>query len=233
MEQIPFAMFPRKRLFLLLSICLLPWAGVSAITEAEAEAKRRAVLERDALILRNQKKFEELPLKYDQRGVAVTYFVNPYKSGFADGEYRYLGFRFKTPEKIAGDFGWMYLLRNPDGPQTVAGFSWCLLRADGAKMGLLSEYYRRSVSEFSELKKNYPHTKQVVFQDFGGHEFEPSTEYVMWLRTKEAEGMPDLALAFAFGRSSELPGLRMLPIGKRIEREREPKPLTSYEGDPW
>jgi hypothetical protein len=174
-----------------------------------------------------------LPLKYDASGRAVIQYVDPSRHFFLHDGHRCVGFRFRTPQRIDGDFVWMFLLRSVDGPTLMAAGGTAIYRATGElKENIWQDFKRSRVSSYPELREMFPYTVDLDLNQSPGAQFLPDQEYIVMRRMLEHEQAPEFAVAIAFARPGTPPE-SVLPIGPRKVPQPTPPPAKSIEGDPF
>lgn len=174
--------------------------------------------------------FDQLPLEYDAAGKAAFHVIDPEKRFFLADGYRYFGFRFRTPPKIEGDFGWTFILKPRDGPVMIGYSIFSILRRNGPMKGF-ETYEREKVADYPELIPQFPFTQNVTLQSLAADHFLPDEEYVIWFRYAETEATPPMAVAFAFAPPGKNWKSR-LPLGRKFHAPSADTP-ASIEGDPW
>jgi hypothetical protein len=208
-------------------LLLLLSVGMALAQELSPEQLAERALIRE----KSQEAFDFLPLTYDPvTGKAPIQVVDPARRFFLHEGSRYFGFRFKAPEQIDGDFGWMYLLKPKSGPVQLGQHHWSILR----KNGPMNETYRTErgkVADYPELAAQFPYTRGVILQMFRAEHFVPGEEYAIWFRFAESERMPEFAIAFSFAPRTKAWTAR-LPTGRKRVEPTSSTP-TSIEGDPW
>jgi len=216
----------KMRILCILLGCFL-WPLHGASPEAEAlQAEIRANLDT----------FELFTLDYDSNQQAVIRFIDPQKNFFLHDGRRYFGFRFKTPEKLDGDFSWIFLPRNATGPKTTGPVNWYILRRNGQMDGF-SSFFNRGVKAYPSLQAKFPHTNNFTVQTLAQENFLPNEEYAIWFSLLAGDNPIELAVAFAFGRLDGGDDYSRLPIGakssERSTQSGDQPGVTSSEGDPW
>lgn len=215
------------------SIGIFTGLGLAFLRAVDSDPEIEA---RNALIRsQSETAFDLIPLKYDATGKAPIHFIDPAVKFFVDDGKRYFGFRFRTPTQIEGDFSWMFLLRNADGPQSTGPMGWYIVRKNGSMTGF-SHWVPRMVSEYPDLRARFPFTNRVTLQSLPKSAFLPDEEYIIWFSFLESEKPVQFAVAFSF----TLPGsdwTSRLPLGKHVEPPKGPdtrkSTRQSAEGDPW
>lgn len=218
-----------KKLFLLAGFALL-------ISPFRAELRADEATTRQWLAQTQEKAIQTLPLlpiTYDAAGRAAIQYIDPSRHFFIHDGYRCVGFRFRTPQRIDGDFVWMFLLRSADGPTSMAAGGIAIYRATGElKQNIWQNSLRRRVSSYPELREMFPHTGDLDIEQSPGAQFLPDQEYIVMRRMLEHEQAPEFAVALAFCKSGSPPE-SVLPIGPRKAPQPAPPPAKSIEGDPF
>ena len=189
----------------------------------------------EPVVRQNADRFPLFSPEYDADGKALIRFLDPTQNFFVDDGRRYFGFRFRAPETPGGDFAWMFLLRNASGPESTGPMNWYIVRRNGEMEGF-TQFFRKNVAAYPELKKKFPNTSTVTLQYLPRSSFVPGEEYVMWFSLLEGDNTPQFAVAFSFADSAREEPTDRLPFGQArgtARQEKKGPELTSYEGDPW
>jgi hypothetical protein len=179
----------------------------------------KAAARRLQFLQQNFSKFVPAQFEKDSEGNAMIHLLHVSQIRFgSDGDY-YCGFKFTLPPWFNGDFEWMYLLAKSEAQRffTARNITWGMFPENGQPRTFEGFTYAE-VGKYPQLKKRFPNTLHVTYQDMDQGQLEAGKTYGLWFQFEE-DNMPDIAVAMTIGskRGSEEFGtlpLKLEPASK-------------------
>lgn len=158
----------------------------------------------------------EVPLYVGETPKDFSY-IDPYDVDVSADDRRFLAFRFRTPDKITGDFCWMFLLKKTRPGQKYSEMDWTIME-EKEEMCSFQNYWRKYVAMTPNLRDFFPGTNRLIFQHLSLECFKPNTNYMIWFVLKEEDGkeLPPLAVMLAMAGSPDEDPSDLLPLEKEF-----------------
>ncbi|MGJ8652288.1 MAG: hypothetical protein ACSHX8_03350 [Opitutaceae bacterium] len=157
--------------------------------------------------------FPEVPLHLGNKPDGFTR-IDPYSHSIKDdNDYRFIAFRFKTPEEINGSFHWLFLLDKSASKQTYQDMSWAILEEDEQMEGF-THFWKGFVGMTDNLFEEFPYTRNYIDQPLALGYLKPNRNYLIWFHVKDGPDLPPLAVMLVLAESIEQNPKSFLPIPK-------------------
>ena len=153
----------------------------------------------------------------DKDGRAKLHIIEVKKNEVKwQGNY-YVGFRFRMPEWLDGDFKWFHVFDKTEERKDAFYNYRYNIRQRNRNRPRFIKFQTVNVAAFRDLKDRFPHTNRFVRQSLGRSHFKPGEDYMIWISYPDEE-MSNIA--FSIGIDSP----RGLKECGRFLSEREPSP---------
>lgn len=123
-----------------------------------------------------------LPFEKGKDGRAKLHIIDVKKSEIKWKGENYVGFRFKMPEWLDGDFKWFHVFdKTEDRKDAFFNYSYNIRKRD-VNRPLFRKFQTVNVAAFRDLKARFPHTNRFLRQSLERSHFTPGEEYMIWIR---------------------------------------------------